>query len=287
MTYPPTPPTHQGYPAQQPPAGYPAPAATQYPAPSGPSKLPVYLTAAVAALGFGAYLAGFGPLFSIKSDIGPFGGAQFTASGLTYWTVASLVATLLAAATLLPKSKSYTPIVAVTAVLGLLLVIGQMIHRPTGFSVGWGLWLVLLLTVFQAVAAVAALLYESGVLAPPAPRPVYSPYGPPPGGYYGQHGQPGVPQQPGYPAQYGYGSGQVQSQAGGYSTADTPPTGFPAYTHSATPTPASSPENTEIIILGETSGSSQAPSTSGATTPGTNAPGTTTPGSSTSGSTQL
>lgn len=284
MTYPPTPPTNPGYPAPQPPAGYPAPVATQYPVPAGPSKMPAYLTAAVAALGLGAYLAGFGPLFSIKSDIGPFGGAQFTASGLTYWTVASLLAALLAAVALLPKAKSYAPIVAVTAVLGLLLVIGQMIHRPTGFSVGWGLWLVLLLTIFQAAAAIGALLYEAGVLTPPAPRPAYAPYGPP-AGYYGQ---PGVPQQPGYPTQYGYGAGQGQGQgyAGGYSTADTPPTGFPAYTPQGTTTSGatssttgatSSSPDSEIVIHGPASTASQ-----GST------PGSSTPGSSLgSGSTQL
>jgi hypothetical protein len=203
--------------------------------------MPTYLLWAVALLGLGAYLAGFGPLFSIKSDIGPFGGAQFTASGLTYWTVASLLAALLAAVGLLPKSKTYTPIVAVTAVLGLLLVIGQMIHRPTGFSVGWGLWLVLLLTIFQAVAAVVALLFETGVLTPPAPRPTYAPYGPPPGGYYGQPGGQPYPgqQQSGYPQQQygGYNpgaAGQSASQSAGRAAElNTPPHGFPSYSQSA------------------------------------------------------
>ena len=245
MTYPPTPPTNQGYPAPQPSGGYPAPAAPSYPvqpaAPAGPSKAPTYLTAAVALLGLGAYLAGFGPLFSIKSDIGPFGGAQFTASGLTYWTVASLLAALLAAVGLLPKSKTYTAVVAVTAVLGLLLVVGQMIHRPTGFSIDWGLWLVLVMTVLQAAAAVAALLFETGVLTPPAPRPTYAPYGPPPG-YYGHPGQPGIGQQSGYNPQYGgYGAGAPNpgpgQSAGGYSAPDpsppTPPHGFPSYSQSS------------------------------------------------------
>lgn len=241
MTYPPNP----GYPAPQPSGGYPGPTAPSYPAapagPAAPSKVPTYLLAAVALLGLGAYLAGFGPLFSIKSDIGPFGGAQFTASGLTYWTVASLLAALLAAVGLLPKSKAYTPIVAVTAVLGLLLVIGQMIHRPTGFSVGWGLWLVLLMTIFQAAAAVAALLFEAGVLTPPAPRPNYAPYGPPPGGYYGQPGGQPYPgqQQSGYPQQYGGYTPGAPSQPAGQQGArqpdlNTPPHGFPSYSQSAT-----------------------------------------------------
>ncbi|MCB0931161.1 MAG: DUF5336 domain-containing protein [Mycobacterium sp.] len=288
MTYPPTPPTNPGYPAPQPTGGYPAGSVPSYvvaPAgPAGPSKMPASMSAAVAVLGFGAYLAGFGPLFSIKSDIGPFGGAQFTASGLTYWTVASLLAALLAAVGLLPKSKTYSPVVAVTAVLGLLLVIGQMIHRPTGFSIGWGLWLVLVLTMLQAAAATAALLYETGVLNPPAPRPNYGPYGPPQGGYYGYPGPSGAAQPSGYPPQYGgYGPGtpnQSASQAvGTYSPADsspvTPPHGFPRYTPGTSTPSTSQPAGSWEP---KSSGSSESPQESGS------APGPT-PGS-TPGSTQ-
>ena len=187
-------------------------------------------------LGLAAYLASFGPLLSINTEMGPFGGAEFTASGLSYWTVAALIAALLAAVGLLPRvGRSYTAVVAVAALLGLLLVIGQVVNRPQGVSVGWALWLVLLFTLLQAGAAVTALLFETGVLTAPAPRPrydQYGQYGPPPGGYYPQPGQPGVagqPQRQNYP-QYpgGY-------QAGGAynvpdtSAPDTPPTGFPSY----------------------------------------------------------
>jgi hypothetical protein len=187
-------------------------------------------------LGLAAYLASFGPLLSINTDIGPFGGAEFTASGLSYWTVAALVAALLAAVGLLPRAgKRYTAVVAVAAVLGLLLVIGQVVNRPSGVSVGWALWLVLLFTLFQAAAAVTALLFESGVLTAPAPRPRYEQYGQygPPPGYYGQPGVAGPPQRPGYPAQY-----QGGYPAGGYgqpdtSASDTPPTGFPSYSPSS------------------------------------------------------
>lgn len=251
MTYPPTTP---GFPAPQRPGGaspqpggygppaYPGPAA-----PAGPSKLPAYLTAAVAALGLAAYLASFGPLLSINTDIGPFGGAEFTASGLSYWTVAALLAGLLAAVSLLPKAKSYTAIIAVTAVLAVLLVIGQIINRPSGFSVGWALWLVLLFTLLQAATALAALLFESGVLSAPAPRPrpeaqPYGQYGPPPGGYYsapgapGPQGQPGQPQ-PGYPTPYGGyppGGSGYGSQAGEADDTNTPPHGFSGYTPPST-----------------------------------------------------
>lgn len=263
MTYPPTTP---GYPAPQQPGGYPAPA---YPgrAPAGPSKLPVYLTAAVAALGLAAYLASFGPLLSINTDIGPFGGAEFTASGLSYWTVAALLSGLLAAVNLVVKSKAYTPIIAVTAVLGVLLVIGQIINRPSGFSVGWALWLVLLFTLLQAATAVAALLFDTGALSAPAPRPrreqPYGQYGPPPGGYYGG---PQGQQQPGYPTPYGgYSAGAPGASAGYGGQADdthTPPTGFPSYT------PPSATGYSQPASAAEPAAGSPGPSGSESSSPG-------------------
>jgi len=236
MTYPPT---NPGYPAPQQPGPYGAPAVPAYPAPAaGPNKMPMYLTAGVVGLGLAAYLASFGPLLSINTDIGPFGGAELTASGLSYWTVAALVAALLAAVGLLPRSKNYTAVVAVAAVLGVLLVLGQAINRPNGFSIGWALWLVLAFTLLQAIAAVAALLFETGVLTAPPPRPryeQYGQYGPPPAGYYGQPGGQAPPQRPGYPTQYP-GSYPPSTSAGGYgpfdgqdAVTDTPPTGFPSY----------------------------------------------------------
>ena len=155
--------------------------------------------------------------------------------------VAALVAALLAAVSLLPKAKTYAPVVAVAAVLGVLLVIGQIVNRPSGFSVGWALWLVLVFTVLQASAAVTALLFDHGVLTPPAPRPNYGPYGPPPGGFYGH---PGARQVPGYPTPYGsYGQ-----SGGGYGAPDssppTPPTGFPAVNPSSSVSPSSVPDPT-------------------------------------------
>lgn len=241
MTYPPT---NPGYPAPQQP-GFGAPAAP--PRPAGPSRLPSYLTAAVAALGLAAYLASFGPLLTINTDIGPFGGAEFTASGLSYWTVAALVGALLAAVSLIGRRRvppggqaattagSYTAVIAVSAVLGVLLVIAQIINRPEGFSVGWALWLVLLFTLLQAAAAVVALLFETGAITAPSPRPRYEPYGPygPPPGYYPGVPAPGQPgQQPGYPTPYG---GYPSAGAAG-DASDTPPTGFPSYSPGASAT---------------------------------------------------
>lgn len=233
MTYPPS---NQGYPAPQQSGGYPPPGAPSYGPPAAPSRLPVYLSAAVAALGLAAYLASFGPLLRINADIGPFGGAQFTASGLSYWTMAALVAALLAATGLLPKTASHTPIVAVAAVLGVLLVIGQIVNRPNGFSVGWALWLVLLFTVLQAAAAVTALLFQTGVISAPVPRPQYGQfgqYGAPQGGYY-PGARPGYPPYGGYPpAQPGPGAGFGSDEAG--DSPPTPPTGFPSFPSSAGP----------------------------------------------------
>jgi hypothetical protein len=131
-------------------------------------------------------------------------------------------------------------------VLGVLLVLGQVFNRPKGFSIGWALWLVLAFTLLQAIAAVAALLLESGVLTLPTPRPryeQYGQYGPPPSGYYGQPGGHGPAQQPGYPTQYpgGYPTAPVTGGPGGYAPLDgpvdnspeTPPTGFASYSPTA------------------------------------------------------
>ena len=262
MTYPPT---NPGYPAPQQPGGYgPASAPSYQAAPAGPNRLPSLLAGAGAGLGLAAYLASFGPLLKINADIGPFGGASFTASGLSYWTIAALTASLLAAVSLLPKAPksagTYTPIVAVAAVLGVLLVIGQIVNRPNGFSIGWALWLVLLFTIFQAAAAVTALLFESGVLSAPAPRPryeQYGQYGPPPGGYYNQPG--GQPlQRPGYPPQYGnYPTGGFGAQEP--DAPPTPPTGFPGFGPPSVSAPdqPSTPESSPGSAQGPGSGPAQ------------------------------
>ena len=102
MTYPPGSP---GYPpAQQPTTQFAAP--TQQfgkvpdaaPAAEGPSKLPVYLTAAVAALGLAVYLSSYGPLFEASADF-------FTPTLLDLGVVASLLGGLIAGVGLVPKQK--------------------------------------------------------------------------------------------------------------------------------------------------------------------------------------
>jgi Family of unknown function (DUF5336) len=258
MTYPPGSP---GYPpAQQPTTQFAAPT-HQFgkgpdagPAAEGTNKLPVYLSAAVAVLGLAVYLSNFGPLFTAGADF-------FTPTLLDAGVVASVLAGLVAGVGLLPRQKVSAALAAVLSVLGFLLVILIVLTVPDGAALDWGMYLIIAFSVLQAIVAVAALLFDSGVVAPPAAAPKpryerqYGQYGGP-GQYYGHpQGQPqhqqgapshrqGPPQQrQSYPSQYGGYPGAGPStggfSAGAQSGPPTPPTGFPAYGQppaSSTPT---------------------------------------------------
>jgi hypothetical protein len=262
MSYPQGPPGNPGYPsAQQPTTQFSAP--TQQfgkppePAPTGPaapSQLPTYLTIAVVVLGLGVYLSSFGPLFTAGAD-------YFAPTLLDLGVVAAIAAALIAGVSLLPKQKLVPAAIAVLSVLAFLLVIAIVLTAPEGVSIDWGLYLIIAFTMFQAIVAVAVLLFDAGVITPPAPQQQprydqqYGQYGPggPGGQYYGQpqHGGPpqqqGLPQRPGYPSQYGGYPGGGQS-TGGYgggqhgggqqSGPPTPPTGFPTF---GQPPPPSAP----------------------------------------------
>ncbi|MCV7284519.1 DUF5336 domain-containing protein [Mycolicibacterium wolinskyi] len=202
----------------------------------GESKLPEILLAVVAAAGLITYLVSF---------------ALEAAAGLGALPVLlSLLAGLLAGVSLLPKQKNYVAVVSVIATFALLLAISDLV--ATGGEAGWALYTILVLTLIQAGSAIAALLFDSGVLTPPAPKPAYEQqpqygqYGGP-SQYYGQQSQPQVggqpygqsaPQRPGYPSQYGSYPGssgfpsqspQGAPQGGQQSGPPTPPTGFPTY----------------------------------------------------------
>jgi Family of unknown function (DUF5336) len=247
MSYPPGSP---GYPpAQQPTTQFAAPTqqfgkvpdTTTTPAAEGPSKLPLYLTAAVAALGLAVYVSSYGPLFEASADF-------FTPTLLDLGVVASLLAGLIAGVALVPKQKAAPGLVAVLSVLGFLLAIAVLLTAPQGVSIEWGLYLILAFSVVQAIIAIAVLLFDAGVITPPAPRPryeqqQYGQYGGP-GPYYGQPHQPGPPpqqhqQRPGYPPPYGGGYPGGGPSTGGFSGGQhsggqhsgppTPPTGFPTY----------------------------------------------------------
>jgi hypothetical protein len=225
-----------GYQPAQPPGAYAAANPFAKPADSA-SKLPLYLHVAVAVLGLATYLASFGPMLTVSdSELGGFTGDVGLAVPL------AVLAALLAAVGLLPKAKNYAAIVGVVAVLGALLAIARTITKDDIFSVGWGLWLVLIFNVVQAIVAVGAVLLDSEVVTAPPPKPKYDPYaqyGLPPGaGYYGGPPPSGYPPYAGYPpapSTGGFGS-PPGPPTGGFGTGpqhtqqqSTPPTGFPSF----------------------------------------------------------
>ena len=253
MTYPPS---SSGYPpSQQPTTQFSAPTqhfgkadqpSSQAPASAaaaaGPSKLPFILLAAVAVLGLLVYLFSFGPQFKIEStDFPQLGSATGTSLGLGLAVVASLLSALIAAASLLPRQKAPVGVIAAVAVLSFLLVLAEVIQTPDGVSLGWALYVVIVLTFVQGALAIGALLLDAGIISAPVPKPKYEQpqygqYGGP-SQYYGQHApHQGAPQQrQPYPGQYGGGYSGGSSTTGGYaalgqqSGPPTPPTGFPTY----------------------------------------------------------
>ncbi|MUL85743.1 MULTISPECIES: DUF5336 domain-containing protein [unclassified Mycolicibacterium] len=213
----------------------PAPAAAE----PGENNLREILLGVVAVAGFLVYLTSF----ALEA------GAQ---QAIILVVAVPLLAGLLAGVSLLPKQKNYAAASAVAATIAFLFVIGAAV--TVGADGGWALWTLLVLTLIQTVAGIGALLLDSGVITPPAPKPQfeqqpqYGQYGGP-SQYYGQQHQPqhggqpyqqAQPQRPGYPSQYGgYASGPntggfpVQSPQGPQgqqpSGPPTPPTGYPTY----------------------------------------------------------
>lgn len=239
MTYSPG---NPGYPQAQPAGSYGGVTPSFAHADEGASKLPMYLNIAVAVLGLAAYFASFGPMFTLSTELGGGDGAVSGDTGLPVGV--ALLAALLAGVALVPKAKSHVTVVAVLGVLGVFLMVSATFNKPSAYSTGWALWVVLAFIVFQAVAAVLALLVETGAITAPAPRPKFDPYGQygrygqygqygvQPGGYYGQQGAqqaaglqspgpPQSPQPPGYGSQYG-GYSSSPSQSGSGYTAQPP-----------------------------------------------------------------
>ncbi|GJF15983.1 hypothetical protein NGTWS0302_15690 [Mycolicibacterium cyprinidarum] len=213
---------------------------------AGVSKLPMYLAAAVAALGFLVYLASFGPQFTAGPEF------SITPFRIDLAVVASLLAALIAGAGLLPRQTARPALLGVLSLLSFLLVISMVLTAPDAVTIDWGMYLLVAFTAIQTILGVGALLLDAGIITAPVPRPRYEQsqqYGQYPGGYYGQpQGQPqhGAPmhqqappqQRSGYPSQYG-GSGYPSTgpSTGGFPAAapseesgpPTPPTGFPTY----------------------------------------------------------
>lgn len=246
MTYPPSSP---GYP--------PAPqSGSQYgatqpqfskPADSTPaeSTLPQILLGVAAVTGLIAYFVSYG----IED-------AQFAVGApiVQVIVVAALAGGLLAGVSLLPKQKNHAGVASVLALVAFLQSVYLVILA--GSDSGWAFITILVLTLIEAGAAITVLLFESGIVTPPPPKPTYEQqpqygqYGGP-SQYYGQQpgqqpgqqgGQPSYQQRPGYPSQYGgYSAGpttggfptqglqQGGQQHGQQSGPPTPPTGFPTY----------------------------------------------------------
>jgi hypothetical protein len=288
MTYPPS---SSGYPpSQQPTTQFSAPTqqfgkleqqqhqqgSVQTPAaitPSGPSRLPFILLTAVAVLGLLVYLFSFGDVFTIESsDFPQMGSASGTSQGVVMAVVAALVAGLIAAASLLPRQKAPIGVIAAVSVLSVLLVLAEIIQKPEGVSIGWALYVVIVLTFLQSAVAIGALLFDAGIIKAPVPKPKYDKqqqqnygaYGQP-NQYYGQ--QPGLhqgQQRPTYPGQgqqgqYGGGYTGSNPSTGGFAPIGqqggppTPPTGFPTY---------SQPQSSQSTPSGQAPGQPQSSSSS-------------------------
>lgn len=253
MTYPPSNPGYPPQPGSQfdatqqfakaVPASVPAAPAAPANAAPGENKLPEILLGVVAVAGLLVYLLSY----ALEIGAGP---------GVVLLVVLPLLAGLLAGVSLLPKQKNYTAVAAVLATIAFLFTISALVS--SGSAGGWALYVLIALVLIQAGAAIAALLFEAGVITPPAPKPQfdqqpqYGQYGGP-SQYYGQQHQPqhggqpyqqAQPQRPGYPSQYGGYSGApntggfpVQAPQGGPqgqqgqqpSGPPTPPTGYPTY----------------------------------------------------------
>ncbi|MEU8896287.1 DUF5336 domain-containing protein [Nocardia sp. NPDC048505] len=170
--------------------------------------LPFFLLVGVAALGVLNFLFGFLPYASISDT---------SISGFEYGLVGVLAlllfSGLLAGASLLPD-QNWKVLAGAAAVAGFLGVAAQTFTLREGLESGFGAWLLLFLALVQAGLAAAVVLFDLGIVKPPAPKPAQPAqpggYGSPQGGYgqqsFGGQGQPGQP--------YGQQSFGGQSQAG-------------------------------------------------------------------------
>ncbi|MCX4097061.1 DUF5336 domain-containing protein [Nocardia sp. alder85J] len=218
----------------QQPAGA-APINTSASAPDGAKGLPFYLTIGVTALGIVNFLLGFLKFQSYDlsyrpTDISDKDLDLFQQGGFAALVVL-LVAGLVAGISLLPKQNGNRAVVAAASVAGFLAVLFQALDLEPAFTLSGAAWALIVLAFVQAATAVVALLFESGLLSAPAPKPAapQGGYGAPGGGYpqqppsYGaapQYGQAQPGQQPSPYGQYGqqqyaaqpaqYGGGQQQ-----------------------------------------------------------------------------
>ncbi|NKY34437.1 34 kDa antigenic family protein [Nocardia speluncae] len=212
-----------GYNAPVPPSvppnpGQPQAAGGANAAEAGGKGLPFFLTIGAAAVGVLAFLLGFLAYVGADTDMDLPSSAD-TSLNLWEYQEASiggllLIAGLLAGLSLLPK-QNWVGVSAAVATGTFLTILFQLFTLPEGAKAEIGLYLILVLALVQAGLAIAVVLFDAGILSPPAARPS-APSGFPAGQQqqgYGQQqyqGQQGYGQQPGYGQQQQYSSGQQQ-----------------------------------------------------------------------------
>ncbi|TQF74066.1 hypothetical protein FK531_05265 [Rhodococcus spelaei] len=237
--------------------------------------LPQLLTLGVLGLGIVNFLFGFAPFAKVST----FGDTTLSQSSFeggypVIGLALLLVGALLAGLSLLPGNP-YKGIAAATSLVGFLVGLFFLFSLSEGVTLAWGGVLNLVLGFVQTVLAIAVVLYELGLLKPPAPKPAgfaQPGYGQPPTGYgppqpsfgqsqgqppqgygqppqgYPQAGQPyGQPQAPGYPqGQYQGGYPAPGQAAQGQPAQGQPAQGQPGYGQPnpyAPPQPPSYPQS--------------------------------------------
>ncbi|MFI5714220.1 DUF5336 domain-containing protein [Nocardia sp. NPDC051750] len=181
---------------------------------AGGKGLPFFLTIGAAAVGVLAFLLGFLAYVGADTDMDLPSSAD-TSLNLWEYQEASiggllLIAGLLAGLSLLPK-QNWVGVSAAVATGTFLTILFQLFTLPEGAKAEIGLYLILVLALVQAGLAVAVVLFESGILSAPAPRPAASTGFPGGQQAYGQQQYQG---QQGY-GQQQYSSGQQQQPSYG------------------------------------------------------------------------
>ncbi|MGW1741405.1 DUF5336 domain-containing protein [Nocardia sp. NPDC001965] len=223
-----------GYNAPVPPSVPPTPgqqAAGGATAGAGGKGLPFFLTIGIAAVGVIAFLLGFLSYVGADTDMDLPSSADTSLNLFEYQeaTIGGLllIAAILAGLSLLPK-QDWVGAAAAVAAGTFVTILFQLFSLPEGAKAEIGLYLILVLALVQTGLAVAVVLFDAGILTPPAARPAaQSGF---PGGQqgYGQQqqyqGQQSYGQQQGYGQQYssgqqqqpGYGQQQAYGQQPGY-----------------------------------------------------------------------
>ncbi|MEU4599613.1 DUF5336 domain-containing protein [Nocardia sp. NPDC023988] len=175
----------------------------------GAKGLPFILTAAGAGLGVVTFLLGFAPFIGFSLGAKTETSSMFDSSAGGYAALI-LAAAIVAGLSLLPKLNNL-PVAVALAAAGFVGVVVALISIESA-ELQWGAFVVSVFAFIVTVLLVVALLFQLGIIKPPAPKPA-QPQQP---GQYGQYGQQGYGQQ-------GYGQpGQQQSFGqGGYGQAST------------------------------------------------------------------